>query len=189
MHKPQRNRWRRHAQRSITTRKRGAAPAAPTPEGRACPERRGRASLCGLRCDLRGVASASRSVAARRGRVATVLCGVTRVGAATNGDGAPPGMRHPTHTQERSMGSFKRSTGKESSCSVARAWLRRSGACYAATALGPPATTGAMPAAAGIPAGARTSGCSGERRHESERPTSQSVCSERGAPGGAPCEI
>ena len=37
--------------------------------------------------------------------------------------------------------------------SVARAWLRRSGACYAATALGPPATTGAMPAARWYPRG------------------------------------
>ena len=122
----------------------------------------------------------------------------TRVGAATNGDGAPPGMRHPTHTQERSMGSEEVYRQGIELVSVARAWLRRSGACYAATALGPPATTGAMPAAAGIPAGARTSGCSGERRHESERPTSQCAVSardlvtisvERGAPGGGPCEI
>jgi hypothetical protein len=120
------------------------------------------------------------------------------VGAATIGDGAPPGMRNPTHTQERSMGSEEVYRQGIELVSVARAWLRRSGACYAATALGPPATTGAMPAAAGIPAGARTSGCSGERRHESERPTSQCAVSardlvtisvERGAPGGGPCEI
>ena len=143
--------------------------------------------LWGARGPLRG---GDRHLPCRCSLPGTLVCPVhacTRVGAATNGDGAPPGMRNPTHTQERSMGSEEvHRQGIELLCcesmvAAARRLLRRDGPRSASD-------------------DGRDAGGSWYlrgREHErllgrtatrvTERPTSPKVCSERSRSGDNFC--